>query len=208
MKKLIDIQSELKAPKNNFNSFGKYNFRSCEDILESLKPILKKYSCIINLTDDIVNLGNRFYVKAIAKIIDIETKEEMTSIGFAREPENKKGFDESQLTGSCSSYARKYALSGLLALDDSKDADNYDNSKLDKAGKDLDKAIGGQEVKELVDKKTEIINRARQLYCKKILTEQTEDYMYFSTLKENHTLYDIERYDRDKIKLDKLEGVK
>ena len=137
MKKLVEIQHELKVPKNNFNEFAKYNFRNAEDILEALKPILKKYNCILNLSDEIINLNNRYYVKTTVKIIDVETREEILSTGFAREPESKKGFDESQITGAASSYARKYALNGLFAIDDNKDADNFDNTCNTKKIKDV-----------------------------------------------------------------------
>jgi len=123
MKELISIQSELVAPKNQYNSFGRYNYRSCEDILVALKPLLKKYKCFVTIKDDIVNLGDRFYVKATAKITN-EAGEAVKSSAFAREDLTKKGMDSSQLTGSTSSYARKYALNGLFAIDDSKDADS------------------------------------------------------------------------------------
>ena len=121
MEKLIAIQSELKAPKGQYNNFGKYKYRSCEDILEALKPLLSKNKCELTLSDEIVIVGSRQYVKAIATISDgTETK---TVTAFAREPEQKKGMDESQITGTASSYARKYALNGLFLIDDTKDAD-------------------------------------------------------------------------------------
>lgn len=125
MEELIKIQSELKVGKTQYNAFGKYNYRSCEDILEALKPLCLKYSCYITLTDDIVFIGDRFYVKATARITSKETFVE--SVAFAREPESRKGMDASQITGASSSYARKYALAGLLNLDDTKDADTMDN---------------------------------------------------------------------------------
>lgn len=124
---IIKIQNELKAPKGQFNKFGKYNYRSCEDILEGLKPLLEKYDAYINISDEIVQIGDRYYVKATASIMSGETG--WASTAYAREAENKKGMDESQITGSASSYARKYALNGLLAIDDTKDADTQDNSK-------------------------------------------------------------------------------
>lgn len=122
--KLSKIQSELKAPKGQFNSFGNYKYRSCEDILEAVKPLLK--GSIITISDEIVLVGDRFYVKATAKFED-ETSQ-ITNTAFAREPLMKKGMDESQITGATSSYARKYALNGLLAIDDTKDADTMDNT--------------------------------------------------------------------------------
>lgn len=121
--KMIEIQSELNIPKNLYNSFGKYNYRSCESILEVAKPVCKKHGCFLYLTDDICEVGGRIYVQAVATIIDSESGESLQNSAFAREPESKKGMDESQITGTASSYARKYALNGLLALDDNKDAD-------------------------------------------------------------------------------------
>ena len=121
MNKLLQIQSELKAPKNQKNSFGNYNYRSCEDILEALKPLLLAYGCTLTITDDIVCVWDRVYVKATATIKYDETQESVTS--FARESATKKGMDDSQITWSASSYARKYALNGLFLIDDTKDAD-------------------------------------------------------------------------------------
>jgi len=131
MKELILIQSELKAPKSQFNSFGNYKYRNCEDILEALKPLLIKQGCYINLTDEIINLGERFYVKATVTLTNQENVS-ISSTALAREAETKKGMDEAQITGSTSSYARKYALNGLLAIDDTKDADFQNNSVLEK----------------------------------------------------------------------------
>lgn len=125
--KLCKIQTELKAPKGQRNNFGKYNYRSCEDILEALKPLLDKYEAIINLSDNIVQVGERYYVSVVAKLTDAKTGESVMSTAFAREDESKKGMDASQLTGATSSYARKYALNGLLAIDDTKDSDYLNN---------------------------------------------------------------------------------
>jgi len=119
--KLSQIQSEVKAPKGQFNSFGKYHYRSCEDIVEAVKPILNKHGFALLLTDEVVEVGGRVYVKATATITD--GKEIYTATAFAREEETKKGMDASQITGTASSYARKYALNGLFAIDDTKDAD-------------------------------------------------------------------------------------
>ena len=121
--KLVNIQSALKAPKSQFNSFGKYNYRSCEDILEGLKPILKEEKALVILDDNIVQIGNRFYVEATATLIDAETGEKVSTKALAREDETKKGMDLAQVTGSVSSYARKYALNGLFCIDDTKDSD-------------------------------------------------------------------------------------
>lgn len=135
--KLLEVQSELKCNKSQYNSFGKYYYRNAEDILEAVKPLLAKVKATITVNDEIVNIANRFYIKATAKIIDIESGEVVETNAYAREPENKKGLDESQITGSTSSYARKYALNGLLLIDDMKDSDYApdSNSKTDTAPK-------------------------------------------------------------------------
>lgn len=122
MKELIAIQSELKAPKSQFNKFGGYKYRKAEDILEAVKPLLNKQKCTLTITDDIVMVGNRIYVKATATIKN-EKGECETTTGWAREEETKKGMDGSQITGASSSYARKYALNGLFAIDDNADSD-------------------------------------------------------------------------------------
>lgn len=122
MKELIEIQNKLKVPKNQKNNFGNYKYRSAEDILEALKPLLYKHKCILNLTDSIELIGSRYYVKATAKIINSEGIS-VESVAFAREEESKKGMDGSQITGASSSYARKYSLNGLFAIDDVKDSD-------------------------------------------------------------------------------------
>ncbi|HCD9823968.1 TPA: ERF family protein [Clostridioides difficile] len=121
--KLVNIQSTLKAPKSQFNSFGKYNYRSCEDILEGLKPILKEEKALVILNDKVVQIGTRFYVEATATLIDAETGETVSTKALAREDETKKSMDLAQVTGSVSSYARKYALNGLFCIDDTKDSD-------------------------------------------------------------------------------------
>ncbi len=122
--KLLKIQTELKAPKSQYNSFGKYHYRSCEDILEGLKPLLKEVKATLIIDDDMVQVGDRYYIKATVTLIDIESNESIYAEAYAREDEKKTGMDLSQLTGSTSSYARKYALNGLFAIDDTKDADS------------------------------------------------------------------------------------
>ena len=122
--KLMTVQTKLRAPKGQYNSFGKYSYRSCEDILEALKPLLGEVGAIVNVTDEIKLIGDRYYVEATASFIDTETGERMIAKASAREAETKKGMDDSQVTGSVSSYARKYALNGLFAIDDNKDADS------------------------------------------------------------------------------------
>jgi hypothetical protein len=128
MKELIAIQSELKAPKSQFNKFGGYKYRKAEDILEAAKPLLNKQKCTLTITDDIVMVGNRIYVKSTATIKN-EKGECETTTGWAREEETKKGMDGSQITGASSSYARKYALNGLFAIDDNADSDTTNDGK-------------------------------------------------------------------------------
>lgn len=123
MEELINIQNELKAPKNLYNSFGKYKYRNAEGIMEAVKPLLKKYNCYLTLCDDIHMIGDRYYLRATATIINKDGKSVVVS-ALAREDESKKGLDGAQLTGSTSSYARKYALNGLFLIDDTKDADS------------------------------------------------------------------------------------
>lgn len=122
MKELIEIQSKLHAPKDNRNDFGKYNYRSAEDILENVKPILKEVKCTLILEDEIIMVADRIYVKATARLQN-STGEVEEASAFAREEETKKGYDAAQITGSASSYARKYALNGLFCIDDTKDPD-------------------------------------------------------------------------------------
>lgn len=119
--KLCKIQKELKAPKNRTNSFGKYNYRSCEDILEAVKPLLFREGLLMRISDEIVEVGGRNYIRATVEITD--GKEKICNTAFAREAEEKKGMDEAQITGTASSYARKYCLNGLFLIDDVKDAD-------------------------------------------------------------------------------------
>lgn len=121
--KLMTIQSKLVAPKNQFNKFGNYKYRSCEDILEALKPLLSETKTSLTISDDIILVGERIYVKAIATLRDCESDAIIENSAFARESEDKKGMDLSQVTGATSSYARKYALNGLFCIDDTKDAD-------------------------------------------------------------------------------------
>ena len=121
--KLSAIQTKIKAPKNLYNSFGKYNYRNAESILEAVKPYLDSLNLYLTIHDEIENIGDRFYVKAVVELGDCETDEYITTYAYAREESEKKGMDGSQVTGATSSYARKYALNGLFLLDDTKDAD-------------------------------------------------------------------------------------
>lgn len=125
--RLQAVQMELKAPKDQYNNFGKYSYRSCEDILEAVKPLCEKQGLLLSLTDEIVEMGGRNYIKAIARVIEMDTGKEFFTTAFAREDELKKGMDGSQISGCASSYARKYALNGLFCIDDTKDADTRDN---------------------------------------------------------------------------------
>ena len=125
--KLAAIQTALKAPKGQENKFGGYRYRSCEDILEAVKPLLAEHGAVIQLSDALELVGQRYYIKATASLIDTDTGESTSVTAWAREAESRKGMDDSQITGSSSSYARKYALNGLLAIDDTRDADAMDN---------------------------------------------------------------------------------
>jgi len=118
---LIEIQKKLKAPKGQYNSFGKYKYRSCEDILEAVKPLLTENGVLLTLTDQVLEIGSRIYVKATATVAKGDDSTYITA--YAREDDTKKGMDGSQITGTASSYARKYALNGLFLIDDTKDAD-------------------------------------------------------------------------------------
>ena len=117
--KMSDIQTRLKAPKSQYNSFGKYNYRNCEDILEAVKPLLNEHKLYINISDTVEHVGDRYYIKATVTVSDGENN--IVSQAYAREEESKKGMDGSQITGASSSYARKYALNGLFCIDDAKD---------------------------------------------------------------------------------------
>lgn len=129
LKKLFEIQQELKVPKNQRNTFGNYNFRNCEDIMEASKPICKKYNCLLTCSDEVIYVGERYYIRATATLFDLDSNESISTNAEAREEETKKGMDASQITGASSSYARKYALNGLLQLDDNKDADTTEYQK-------------------------------------------------------------------------------
>ena len=137
--KIINIQQKLKAPKTQRNNFGNYNYRSCEDILEAVKPLLEENKCFLVITDEIINLGNRYYVKATAKLINDDGALIAENNGIAREEESKKGMDGSQITGASSSYARKYALNGLFGIDDTKDSD-YTNTTVEEVKKTFTQA--------------------------------------------------------------------
>lgn len=130
--KLIKIQQALVAPKDQVNNFGKYNYRTCEGILEAVKPLLNSYNLTVVMSDEMVNLGARYYIKANVTLTDTESGESLSVTAFAREEEEKKGMDQSQVTGASSSYARKYALCGLFAIDGNKDSDETCEKTTDK----------------------------------------------------------------------------
>lgn len=181
--KLLNIQNELKAPKNQFNKFGNYKYRNAEDILEAVKPICLKYKAVINVCDSIVQVGDRYYIQANAIITDIENSLEcIENQAFAREEENKKGMDSSQVTGATSSYARKYALNGLFAIDDTKDADTDEYTK-------QTKAASKTSAKDDPDYRKELI-----AYCKenKIdMNKVAEDYQMTGRKLSNDDYYDV-----------------
>lgn len=130
--KLLNVQQGLKAPKSQYNVFGKYNYRNAEDILEAVKPLLAKEKLVLILKDELVNIGDRYYIKATASLIDVEKEFTTPTIevtAYAREEESKKGMDGSQVTGASSSYARKYALNGLFCIDDTKDSDTTNDGE-------------------------------------------------------------------------------
>ena len=128
--KLMNIQNELKAPKNLTNKFGNFKYRNCESILEALKPLLKKYRCTLKLSDELISIGNKNYIQSTARLIDLDSKDSIDNTAYAREADERKGMSEEMLTGSCSSYCRKYCLNGLLLIDDTKDIDTENVEEL------------------------------------------------------------------------------
>ena len=152
--KLSAIQQELKAPKGQYNSFGKYKYRSCEDILEAVKPICAKHKTALVLLDDIREVSGRVYVVAQAQLHDCESDNAVTATAFAREPDEKKGMDDSQITGTASSYARKYALNGLFCIDDTKDADTDEYKQQEKKPSKEEMDAFNKQYKREVEKNT------------------------------------------------------
>lgn len=182
VEKLSHVQAELKAPRRQFNNFGNYSFRSQEDILEAVKPLLSKYGLIVTLTDDLRQIGERYYIQATATVTDKEGAK-ISVNAYAREPSEKKGMDESQITGATSSYARKYALSGLFAIDDTKDADTNESARMNgkapaKEYRDAPKPqalpkVDGTLLEETKALKINLDNVAK--YLKKSTTDLTDD---------------------------------
>lgn len=146
--KIREVQTQIKAPKNLYNSFGKYKYRNAEGILEAVKPYLSGYNLCLTLSDEIVQVGERYYVKATATIYDGMGSGSMSVSAYAREAVAKKGMDDSQITGTASSYARKYALNGLFLLDDTKDADT-DENRIERENRQAEKTIKKTEAKAL-----------------------------------------------------------
>jgi hypothetical protein len=162
--KLLTIQTILKAPKGQFNKFGNYKYRNCEDILESLKPLLSEQKALLLLSDDIVAVNDRVYVKATATLKDVETGHKIEVTAFAREEETKKGMDGSQITGSASSYARKYALNAMFAIDDTKDSDATNQHGQDKSEKNVASNDGKTEANTEKEAIINFVNQNKEIY--------------------------------------------
>lgn len=184
--KLINIQNELKAPKNQYNSFGKYNYRSCEDILEAVKPLLQNNGLTLSLSDEVQEIGGKLFVVASATVLDIESTDTICVQGFAGHELEKKGMDFSQITGAASSYARKYALNGLFLIDDSKDSDATNTGEKNKASnqstnktakpqqkavknsaKPQQKAVKNSANSQQVEEARQALNKAIEAYCER-----------------------------------------
>lgn len=142
--KIVNIQNSMKVPKNLYNNFGKYHYRNAETILETAKPICSGYGVLLTVSDEIVSVGDKTYIKATAKLYDVDSDATVETHGFAREADAKKGMDDSQITGACSSYARKYALNGLFCLDDTKDADTNEFTSMSQTKQQADNDQFGQ----------------------------------------------------------------
>lgn len=172
------IQAELNAPKNQFNKFGGYNYRNCEDILEALKPFLKAYKAAVTISDEIVLIGERYYIKATATL-SVDGESESAS-AYAREPSSRKGMDEAQVTGATSSYARKYALNGLFAIDDNKDPDSMkpNRENTDKPVQSPSKPVSEAKLKEiefLAEKAGVAIAKLEKKYNVRLLSALTQE---------------------------------
>lgn len=142
--KIVHIQKSMKVPKNLYNNFGKYHYRNAETILETAKPICSEFGVLLTVSDEIVSVGDKNYIKATAKLYDVDSDASVETHGFAREADTKKGMDDSQITGACSSYARKYALNGLFCLDDTKDADTNEFASMSQSKQQADNDQFGQ----------------------------------------------------------------
>lgn len=211
--KLLKVQELLKAPKNQRNDFGKYNYRSCEDIFESVKPLLKEQGLTLRLNDDLVLIGDRYYIKATAILSD--GNETIENVAYAREEENKKGMDGSQITGASSSYARKYALNGLFLIDDVKDSDATNQGEI-ATKEDAEKYTlsfgkhSGKTLKELVEtekkyitwllynSKDENIIKAIQLLTGLVPLTEEQQREVLTKMDELNTLLEETNTDREK----------
>lgn len=188
----MNIQSELKAPKNNFNSFGNYKYRSCEDIVEALKPILKQQKATLIISDTIELIGDRFYLKATATLMDIENGGQLSASAYAREEESKKGMDASQLTGSVSSYARKYALNGLFCIDDTKDSDslNKHDTETTESPKSSPRQTQNQGISEAQVKRLCAIAKGKKISVETVKRKVLEEYKKTNISDLSKTEYD------------------
>ena len=190
--KLLNIQVELKCNKSQYNSFGKYKYRSCEDILEAIKPICKKYNCTLVLSDTLENIGERYYIKATALLIDTESEDDLeahsiSNTAYAREELEKKGMDGSQITGTASSYARKYALNGLFNIDDTKDADTDEFKTITESSKNefqvtinniVEKSIR-EEIKKAQISNERVLEVLKKYGANKLSEIKTNDFVEF-----------------------------
>lgn len=190
--KLMNVQAELKAPKSQYNSFGKYKYRNCEDILEAVKPINLKYRALVLLSDEIITISERYYVKATATFVDVVTGENVSVTAFAREEEIKRGMDGSQVTGASSSYARKYALNGLYDIDDTKDSDTTNtHGKEEKTDDTPNPVFGGVQYETAETPRSRFLAKlkekgidAKEYAKEKGLDKSTTDERYEELIKE------------------------
>ena len=178
--KLMEVQQELKAPKTQKNTFGNYYYRSCEDIIEAVKPLLSQKGLVLNISDSVEMVGDRIYIKATVRVINIEDGQVIENTALAREELTKKGMDASQITGTASSYARKYALNGMFAIDDTKDADS-----LNTHGKEVESGISEKQLKRLY-----AIAGSKGYNDRVVNKAILRDYALTEPLKMNKTQYD------------------
>lgn len=171
MNELVIIQNQLKAPKNQINKFGGYRYRSAEDILEAVKPLLKENDCTLTISDEMLQVGERIYVKAIARLKSNKTGEAEETSAFAREEASKKGMDAAQITGAASSYARKYALNGLFCIDDTKDPDytQGSESKDKEEGINIDRVVEQVRIATTIDELTALWNNFKKFDSDRLL---------------------------------------
>ena len=188
LEKLNLIQSKLKAPKGQFNKFGNYPYRSCEDILEALKPLLAETKTVLTISDEVELIGDRFYIRATCNLFDVESVEKISNSAFAREPESKKGMDPAQITGSVSSYARKYALNGLFAIDDTKDSDSNENQRQANSRKPA--ATNGQAVN---------VSKVRNEIAQMLKAKNYDFNKFVGYLKQNYEVEKIEELPVEKL---------